>query len=133
MSPTEEELWIEQPKALQLRAPQEGTTLSLMNPCTQIQTIVKEDLQLGAANFGIWIRLDDETYTRRPLIIHRPEEGNWVTFHAVPSNRSIHLLLLTHEGAPPYQIQLWRKENIHNCGQIILVGHRHEKSTSTNC
>ena len=35
-SPTEEELWIEQPKALQLRAPHEGTNLSLLNPCTQI-------------------------------------------------------------------------------------------------
>ena len=41
------------------------------------------------------------TYTSRHLIIHRPEEGNWVTLQAVPSNRSIHLLLPTHEGAPP--------------------------------
>ena len=43
-SPTEEELWIEQQEALQLEAPQEGTTLSLFNPCTQIQAIVEEDL-----------------------------------------------------------------------------------------
>ena len=41
-SPTEEELWIEQPEALQLRAPQEGTTLSPLNPHTRIQTIVEE-------------------------------------------------------------------------------------------
>ena len=40
----EEELWIEQPEALQLRAPNEGTTLSPLNPCTRIQTIVEEDL-----------------------------------------------------------------------------------------
>ena len=42
----EEELWIEQLEALQLRAPHEGTTLSLLNPRTRIQTIVEEDLQL---------------------------------------------------------------------------------------
>ena len=59
----EEELWIEQPEALQLREPNEGTTLSPLNLCTQIQTIVEEDLQLQAGDFGIWIRLDDETYT----------------------------------------------------------------------
>ena len=99
-SPTEEELWIEQLEALQLRAPHEGTTLSPLNPRTQIQTIIEEDLQLGAGDFGIWSRLDDETYTGRHLIIRRPEEGNWVTFQAVPSNRSIHLLLPIHEGEP---------------------------------
>ena len=33
-SPTEEELWIEQPEALQLEALQEGTTLYLLNPRT---------------------------------------------------------------------------------------------------
>ena len=107
-SPTEEELWIEQPKAPQLIAPHEGTTLSPLNPRTRIQTIVEEDLQLGASDFGIWSRLDDETYTGRHLIIRRPKEGNWVTFQVVPSNRSIHLILPTHEGAPPCQIQLWR-------------------------
>ena len=63
-SPIEEELWIEQPEALQLRAPNEGTTLSPLNPCTQIQTIVKEDLRLRAGDFSIWIQRDDETYTR---------------------------------------------------------------------
>ena len=63
-SPMEEELWIEQPEALQLRAPHEGTTLSLLNPHTRIQTIVEEDLRLQAGEFGIWSRLDDETYTR---------------------------------------------------------------------
>ena len=68
-SPTEEELWIEQPEALQLRAPHEGTTLSLLNLRTWIQTIVEEDLRLGAGDFGIWSRLDDETYTSRHLII----------------------------------------------------------------
>ena len=33
-SPMEEELWIEQPEALQLRAPHEGTMLSPLNPRT---------------------------------------------------------------------------------------------------
>ena len=33
-SPKEEEVWIEQPEALQLRTPSEGTTLSPLNPCT---------------------------------------------------------------------------------------------------
>ena len=45
-SPIEEELWIEQPEDLQLRAPNEGTTLSPLNPSTRIQTIVEEYLQL---------------------------------------------------------------------------------------
>ena len=35
-SPTEEELWIEQPEALQLRPPHEGTTLSPLNLRTRI-------------------------------------------------------------------------------------------------
>ena len=35
-SPTEEELWIEQREALQLRAPHEGTTLSPLNPHTRL-------------------------------------------------------------------------------------------------
>ena len=63
MSPKEEELWIEQPEALQLRAPNEGTTLSPLNPRTWIQTIVEEDLRLRAGDFSKWSRLDDETYT----------------------------------------------------------------------
>ena len=45
-SPMEEELWIEQREALQLRAPHEGTTLSPLNPRTRIQTIIEEDLRL---------------------------------------------------------------------------------------
>ena len=69
-SPMEEELSIGQPEALQLRAPHEGTTLSPLNLCTRIQTIVEEDLRIGAGDFGIWSRLDDETYTGRHLIIH---------------------------------------------------------------
>ena len=85
-SPTKEELWIEQQEALQLEAPQERTTLSPLNLRTRIQAIIEEDLQLGAGDFGIWSRLDDETYTSRHIIIHRLEEGNWVTFQAVPSN-----------------------------------------------
>ena len=40
VSPKEEELWIEQPEALQIRAPNEGTTLFPLNLCTRIQTIV---------------------------------------------------------------------------------------------
>ena len=60
-SPTEEELWIEQPEALQLRAPNEGTTLSPLNPRTRIQTIVEDDLRLQAGEFTIWSRLGDES------------------------------------------------------------------------
>ena len=45
-SPTEEEVWIEKLEALQLRAPNEGTTLSPLNPRTRIQTIVEDDLRL---------------------------------------------------------------------------------------
>ena len=41
---TEEELWIEHPEALQLRALNEGKTLSPLNPHTRIHTIVEEDL-----------------------------------------------------------------------------------------
>ena len=85
-SPMEEELWIEQQEALQLEAPQEGTILSPLNPRTRIQAIVEEDLRIGARDFGIWSRLDDETYTGRHLIIHRLEEGNWIILQAVPSN-----------------------------------------------
>ena len=44
--PKEEELWIEQLEALQLRAPNEGTTLSPLNLCTRIQNIVEDDLRL---------------------------------------------------------------------------------------
>ena len=54
MTPTEEELWIEKPEGLQLRAPDEGTTLSPLNSCTRIQTIVEEDLRRGAGDFGVW-------------------------------------------------------------------------------
>ena len=50
----EEELWIEQPEALQLIAHHEGTTFSPLNLHTRIQTIVEEDLQLQAGEFGIW-------------------------------------------------------------------------------
>ena len=42
-SPREEELWIRQPEAFQLRAPHEGTTLCSLNSRTRIQTIVEED------------------------------------------------------------------------------------------
>ena len=44
VSPTEEEVWIEQPEDLQLTAPGEGTTLFPLNPHTRIQTIVEDDL-----------------------------------------------------------------------------------------
>ena len=101
VSPTEEEVWIEQPEALQLRAPKDGITLSPTNPYTRIENIVEEDLRLRVGDFSIWSRLGDDMYTGRQLIICRPKEGNWVTFQAAPSHRSIHLLLPTHEGAPP--------------------------------
>ena len=45
-SPKEEELWIEQPESLHLRAPNEETTLSPLNPRTRIQTIIEEHLRL---------------------------------------------------------------------------------------
>ena len=68
-SPKKEELWIEQPEALQLRATNEGTTLSPLNPRTRIETIVEEDLRLQAGDFSIWSRLGNDTYTGRHLII----------------------------------------------------------------
>ena len=101
VSPTEEEVWIEQPEALQLTAPGEGMTLSPLNPHTRIHTIVEDDLRLRVGDYSIWSRLGDDTYTRRHLVIHQPFEGNWVMIQAAPSLRSIHLLLPTHEGAPP--------------------------------
>ena len=57
-----------------------------MNPTTRIQTIVEEDLRLRGGDFGIWSRLDDEKNDDNHLLIHRPEEGNWVTLQAIPSN-----------------------------------------------
>ena len=42
-SPMEEELWIDQTEALQLRAPHEGTTLSPLN--LQYKEKVKEQLE----------------------------------------------------------------------------------------
>ena len=101
VSPMEEEVWIEQPEALQLTAPGEGTTLSPLNPHTRIQTIVEDDLRLRAGDYSIWSRLGDDTSTIRHIVIRPPVEGNWVTFQMAPSFRSIHLLLPTHEGAPP--------------------------------
>ena len=70
VSPMEEDLWIEQQEALQLEVPQEARPLSLTNSSTRIQTIVEEDLRLGAGDFGIWSRLDDERNNDNHLIIH---------------------------------------------------------------
>ena len=53
-SPMEEDLWIEQQQALQLEVPQEVRPLSPTDASTRIQTIVEEDLGLGAGDFGIW-------------------------------------------------------------------------------
>ena len=100
-SPMEEDLWIEQWEALQLEVLHEVRPLSPTSPSTRIQTIVEEDLRLRAGDFGIWIQLDDKTNDDNHLLIRRPEEGNRVTLQALPSNRSIHLLYPTHEGAPP--------------------------------
>ena len=100
-SPMEEELWIEQRESLQLEVPQEVRPLSLTNLSTKIQSIVKEDLRLRARDFGIWSLLDDKRNDDNHLLIRQPEEGNWVTLQALTSNRSIHLLYPTHEGAPP--------------------------------
>ena len=105
-SPMEEDLWIEQREALQIEIPQEIRPQSRMNPSTRIQDIVEEYLRLRASEFGIWSRLDDEVNDDNHLVIRRLKEGNWVTLQAYPSNRSIHLLYPTHEGAPPCQIQL---------------------------
>ena len=85
VSPTEEEVWIEQPEALQLIASGEGTNLSPLNPHTRIQTIVEDDLRLRDGDYSIWSRLGDDTYTGRHLVIRRPFEGNWVTIQAAPS------------------------------------------------
>ena len=63
VSPTEEEVWIEHPKSLQLTAPGEGTTLSPLNPHTRIQTIVEEDVRLRAGDYSILSRLGNDTYT----------------------------------------------------------------------
>ena len=105
-SPMEEYLWIEQWESLQIEVPQEVRPLSPMNSGTRMQAIVEEYLRLRAGEFGIWSRLDDEVNDDNDLVIHWAEERNWVTLQAYPSNRSIHLLYPTHEGAPPYQIQL---------------------------
>ena len=82
----EEYLWIEQQEALQLEVPQEVRPLSPVNPSTKIQTIVEEYLKLRASDFGIWNRLDDKRNNDNHLLIRRPEEGNWVTLQALPSN-----------------------------------------------
>ena len=82
----EEYLWIEQREALQLEIPQEVRPLSPMNLSTQIQAIVEEDLRLRAGEFGIWSQLDDKVNDDNHLVIRRPEEGNWVTLQAYPSN-----------------------------------------------
>ena len=66
-----------------------------------MQAIVEGDLRLRAGDCGIWSQLDDEVNDDNHLVIHRPEEENWVTLQAYPSNRSIHLLYSTYEGAPP--------------------------------
>ena len=116
-SPTEEELWIEKPKALQLRAPQEGTTLSPLNPRTRIQTIVVEDLRLGAGDFGIWSRLDDETHILEDTslsIDQRKKIG--LPFKRYPPTEVSTYSYRHMKEHPPYQIQLWRTQNIQNYG-----------------
>ena len=78
-SPMEEDLWIEKRKSFQVEIPQEIRPLSPMNPSTKIQAIVEEDLRLRAGEFGIWNLLDDKANDDNHLVIHRPEEGKWVT------------------------------------------------------
>ena len=78
-SPMEEYLWIKQREALQIEVPQEIIPLSPRNLSTRMQSIVEEDLRLRAGEFGIWSRLDDEVNDDNHLVIHRPQEGNWVT------------------------------------------------------
>ena len=97
----EEYLWIEQREALQIDVPHEVRPLSPMNLSTRIQSIIEEDLRLRAGEFGIWSQLDDEVNDDNHLVIRRLEKGNCVTLQVYPSNRSIHLLYPTHEGAPP--------------------------------
>ena len=120
----EEEVWIEQPEALQLTAPSEGTTLLPLNPHTRIQTIVEDDLRIRAGDYSIWSQLGDDTYTGRHIVICRPFEGNWVTIQVAPSLQSIHLLLPTQEGAPPRQVQLLKKLNKQTCAHKVSVDHR---------
>ena len=84
-----------------------------MNPSTRIQAIVEEDLRLRDGDFGIWSQLDDEKNDDNHLLIRWLEEVNWVMLQALPSNRSIHLLYLTHEGATPLlNIALENTENL---------------------
>ena len=85
-SPMEEDLWIEQRETLQIEIPQEIRPLSPMNPSMRIQAIVEENLRLRVSEFRIWSRLDDEVNDDNHLVICRPEEGNWVTLQAYPSN-----------------------------------------------
>ena len=65
-----------------------------------MQAIVEEDLRLRAGEFGIWSRLDDEVNDDNHLVIHRSEEGNWVTLQVYPSKQSIHLIYPKHEVVP---------------------------------
>ena len=63
-APKEEEVWIEQPEALQITVPNQGVTLSPVNLRTTIQTIIEDDLRLRAGDITIWSRLGDEPYPR---------------------------------------------------------------------
>ena len=53
-APKDEEVWIVQPEALQITVPDQGVTLSLVNPRTTIQNIIEYDLQLQAGDITIW-------------------------------------------------------------------------------
>ena len=99
----EEDLWIEQCESFHIEIPQEVRPLSPVNTNLSacVHTIVEEDLRLQDGDFNVWIQLDDEGNDVDHLVIHRPEEGNQVTFQAYPSNRSINPLYPDNEGAPP--------------------------------
>ena len=121
--------------------------MSPMNLSTRMQAIVEEDLRLRASEFGIWSQLDDEVNDDNHLVIRRLEEGDWVTLQVYPSNQSIHLLYLTHEGAPPlpntslentekYDLQTnncsWTSTGEVNPNQLLVREETTNKTTNGN-
>ena len=97
-----------------------------------MQDIVKEDLRHRACQFGIWSQIEDEVNDDFHLVIHRTEEGNWVTLQAYLYNRSIHLIYPRHEGAPPHQTQLYKTLTSQTHEHNSVVGHRQKKSKLTD-
>ena len=68
---------------------------------SRVQDIVQEDLGLRDGELGVWSRRDGEGNDVNHLVIHRSQEGNWVTFQPYTSNRSIHLFYSNNDITPP--------------------------------